>query len=226
MTLVPTMAKQYSKNSNISNNSIQITKQSDIKVIFSEFDGQIDQERIFLQENFRNYLIKSSEIPIFKKVNLYHLYLKYMSVLSRHLLQNIKAQHDEEFNLCILSNVIGSGMWGPPSEFNFWLRIDEEQNEIYSMNTMIINAVNYFQMHEGNFGFILNPEVVASFQTMINSLGKIEERQVSDIKLSLHEISTNIVSIYILLGQFKDAEELIKFFEPVCHQLELRLTVA
>lgn len=44
---------------------------------------------------------------------------------------------------------------------------------------------------------------------MVNSMEKIEERQISDIKLCFHEISTNLVSIYIMLGRFKDAEELI-----------------
>lgn len=155
------LIKQGSKTSNASNNSHLVSKSIQIKVIYSEFNPQIDQECIFLQENFRNYLLKSSDIPDAFKISLYHLYLKYMSILSRHLLINIKAEHDQEFNLCILSNIIGSGMWGQPSEFTYWLRIDEEQNEIYSMNTMIINALDYFQMHEANFGFILNAEVVA-----------------------------------------------------------------
>jgi hypothetical protein len=78
------------------------------------------------------------------KIGLYHLYLKYMAILSRQLLTNIIKNYKYEINPCILSNQINYGMWGLPSEFNYWLRIDEEQDQPYSHTNMIMNPIQYF----------------------------------------------------------------------------------
>lgn len=88
-------------------------------------------------------------------------YLRYMSVLSRQLIRDIKASKDQDFDPHILSAQIDSGvLWSEPESQEGDLRLPDWQTVgdqlLVSKDEQIPAALQHFWFHEQNYQEILD----------------------------------------------------------------------
>jgi len=171
------------------------------QILKNEYMQDIDQQRFSLQNTFKSYL-KNHVLADKDRQDFFRGYLKYMSILSRQILNSIKFFQQLEFNPYIVNSSIDHGLWGQPDGMKYELIFDDESLKTFSKDHMLDNAINFFWMHEGNFQEIMEQHKLSAI------FGKLKEDD--EVVVYLDEISMNIASIFMMHKRYKQAEEYIE----------------
>lgn len=84
------------------------------------------------------------------KRELGELYLKYMAILTRQLIRDIKIIKVTCFDPYILSAAIDEGMWAQDPSLEYEMQFSGDYQE-YSKDMPLMQPVKYFWQHEVNF---------------------------------------------------------------------------
>ena len=117
------------------------------------------------------------------------------------LLKNIQHETYHEFNINILSTDIGDGFWRScPKNSGY----DDNNKIINDDDDIFDNAETYFYIHETNFHNILFElqNIIASEKVLNEMKDKLND-EFRDIHKYIDTISTNIISIYIILKKYQ-----------------------